>query len=331
MTNKKTEYKNSVIQKQHQHAFTLIELLVIISIVGLIAAILLPAIQSAREAARKTSCSNHLKQIGLSLSNYVSNYQVFPRGFNGRGYSLHAMLLPHLELASLFNSINFQIQASAASNSVEENRTANLTQISIFLCPSIRTVAGSTYATTSYAGNGGYGVQKYGFNGLFTKTGIKKVTVSSFGYESILDGTSQTISLSEWVNERKPNSLKDPLVSTFNVTGLSLPAQFELFAAKCHDLNPMTMAGLGAKKCQWIRGHYGNSLLNFSLSPNDHNCVNNGNLDRGAFSAGSRHSHGVNSVFIDGHVRFVADSVDLSVWRTLSTRGGAEVVSQTSY
>ncbi len=331
MTRMAVGSKTPAVRKMDRAAFTLIEFLAVIFIMGILVALLLPAVQAAREAARRVSCVNNLKQMGLALSNYVGIHSVFPGGFNGRGYSSQTMLLPMLEEINLFNSINFQVQAPTSSNIANPNGTARRTYVSVFLCPSVATSSRPVYATTSYAGNGGYGISTYGFNGLFTKTGFKNVTVGSFGYESALDGTSQTIAMSEWVNENRPYAARDPLVARFNITGLSLPNQFEMFAAACHNVNPDDARSVGAKPCVWISGNYGDSLLNFSLRPNDHNCVNDGSVDDGTFSAGSRHSHGVHSVFIDGHVHFIGDSVDLAVWRALSTRAGSEVFSNAFY
>ena len=98
-----------------QRAFTLIELLVVIAVIGVLTALLLPAVQAAREAARRAQCSNNLKQIGLALANYQSALRVYPFGVGGGGppgnvvnrWSAQSQLLPYLEQPALFNALNF--------------------------------------------------------------------------------------------------------------------------------------------------------------------------------------------------------------------------------
>jgi len=89
-------------------AFTLVELLVVIAIIGVLVALLLPAIQSAREASRRASCQNNLKQIGVALHNYHDSFQKFPYGWDNRGVGWTLHLLPFVELNSIYSTIHFQ-------------------------------------------------------------------------------------------------------------------------------------------------------------------------------------------------------------------------------
>lgn len=126
--------------KSYHRGFTLIELLVVISIIAVLIGLLLPAVQSARDAARKTQCFNNLKQIGLALHNYESTHYVFPPGYisnfdmnlndTGPGWGWSSMLLPQMEQNSLFNSINFQIPIESGVN-----LTSRLVLINNFFCP----------------------------------------------------------------------------------------------------------------------------------------------------------------------------------------------------
>ena len=100
--------------RQSVAAFTLVELLVVIAIIGIFIALLLPAVQAAREAARRTQCRNHLKQIGRAVNNYNSAHRTFPTGRvrtmvdgQGRCFSAYAFLLPYLDAETLFDLINF--------------------------------------------------------------------------------------------------------------------------------------------------------------------------------------------------------------------------------
>ena len=87
--------------------FTLIEVIVVMFVISLLAALLIPAVQYARETSRRLSCANNLKQLGLALSSYEASYRVYPQGANGGVYSADIMILPFLEQTVLYNSINF--------------------------------------------------------------------------------------------------------------------------------------------------------------------------------------------------------------------------------
>jgi prepilin-type N-terminal cleavage/methylation domain-containing protein/prepilin-type processing-associated H-X9-DG protein len=157
------------------NGFTLIELLVVISIIGVLTSLLLPAVQAAREAARRAQCVNNLKQIGIALHNYVDAINTFPPGYidsqnnpnntpdldMGPGWGWAAMLLPLVEQQPLYNAINFNLGTRSPSNS-----TTVLTSLSVFQCPSdgnqapcilyditstnvVATVAHSNYAAVS--------------------------------------------------------------------------------------------------------------------------------------------------------------------------------------
>jgi prepilin-type N-terminal cleavage/methylation domain-containing protein len=80
--------------RQHVRAFTLVEVIVVITIICILVALAIPAAQSAREAARKATCANNLRQLGTAIHNYTNRHLVFPPGYNGAGYSLFAMVLP---------------------------------------------------------------------------------------------------------------------------------------------------------------------------------------------------------------------------------------------
>ncbi len=129
----------------HRRAFTLIELLVVIAIIGVLIALLLPAVQAAREAARRAQCTNNLKQIGLAMHNYHSAMGSFPLGsilarssvstYGGNKWSVHSQLLAFMEQKAIYNALNFSVSPNNGMGG-PMNRTGRITRINTFLCPS---------------------------------------------------------------------------------------------------------------------------------------------------------------------------------------------------
>ena len=134
--------------RNRKAGFTLIELLVVIAIIAILVSLLLPAVQQAREAARRTQCKNNLKQIGLALHNYENVFQVFPRAYNVTGLDATAppgirhgnaspftVILPYLEQDSLYQTIDVTRSALSTTNMPPAN-SAYSTSVAVFLCPS---------------------------------------------------------------------------------------------------------------------------------------------------------------------------------------------------
>jgi prepilin-type N-terminal cleavage/methylation domain-containing protein len=205
--------------------FTLIELLVVIAIIGILVALLLPAVQQAREAARRTQCRNHLKQLGLALHNYHDAHQIFPPGWmwsttssagsGANGATWVVYLLPYLEQTALYNEINFStpLHDNPPNYYVLEN-----TSLTVFNCPSFPRPSNKVTHRASwnfemiplpnadYAGNGGSGVDASGnpvvltwptswnWDGIFAWN-------TSARLRDVIDGTSSTFAFGErWVD-----------------------------------------------------------------------------------------------------------------------------------
>jgi len=185
--------------------FTLIETLVVVGIIGLLASLLLPAVQSAREAARRATCVNNLRQFGVALHNYEASWEVFPPAnmlnihsqlrhmARGSRYSPHTLLLGYLEQRSLFHAINFEVLDDDVPvyNLAIENVTAAVQQVAVFVCPSDSAAAPDPYGPTNYRCN--FGVCGYcGFgreDGAFTYRGTRAADFQ--------DGLSNTLAFSE--------------------------------------------------------------------------------------------------------------------------------------
>ncbi|MCA9161441.1 MAG: DUF1559 domain-containing protein [Planctomycetales bacterium] len=194
-------------QRHVRHAFTLVELLVVIAIIGVLVAMLLPAVQAAREAARRSSCSNNLKQLGLALHNYHDTYKRFPpesiwaHGSPGnwqpRNYSWIALTLPFFEQGTLQDQIDFKLplwnQTIGAGGQPIRSQV-----IPSLLCPSDDPLTDDatgyhTMSITNYAGAEGYdwwNRRSDPLGGVFTFQ-------SSLKMANIKDGTSNTIAVGE--------------------------------------------------------------------------------------------------------------------------------------
>jgi len=212
--------------------FTLVELLVVIAIIGILVGLLLPAVQAAREAARRMQCSNNLKQIGLALHNYESAHRTFPPGFISRvtgpwpgggnnpipevgpGWSLFGMILPQLEQANLHSNINFQLPIIAPANQM-----ARSTRVTGYQCPSDTwnqpvtvwpTSSGiSDLAHSSYVGclGGGDPANAPGYTAMYEEQPFNGMFHRNVGvrHADIIDGTSNTIGLGERASMFAPN------------------------------------------------------------------------------------------------------------------------------
>ena len=304
--------------------FTLIEVLVAISIIAILLALLIPAVQSAREASRRLQCANNLKQIGVAMSNYAASTGGLPLARSGNGYSLFVPLLPHLEQTVLFDSMNSNIFVSIANDypagtPIDAHYTAAVTRLAVLICPSDQTPSWNS-GTTSYAGNAGHGfVGSPSFAAGIFDYGRLPAFVS---LAQVVDGTSNTIVVSEWVRGRGLNASSDPLSDIYMVPSTT---DFDRFVQACDSsvgVYPVLPEG---KRCFWLQEGMTHTLYNHNQGVGKPSCGRE--PDAGSWTAASRHASGINTLFVDGHVSFAKETISRALWRGLGTRDGGEVVT----
>ena len=327
-----------------RNGFTLVELLVVIAIIGVLIALLLPAVQQAREAARRMSCSNNLKQLGLALHNYHDTSNALPARQGGPvwsgnndhpRFSAFVGLLPFIEQSARYDKIMadkiYVWHNSASSGYVGE--------IDAFICPS-----DGLFSPTGEDRNALYSPLNYGlcvgdsYNLPFNPAQPDPTLRGLFGYltyfkfRDIKDGLSNTIAISEIVvapaedqlgravgtSTTNPLACRAHLVSNAYTTG-SLIAQY-----RCHGQ-------------RWQDGRPGYCAITTILPPNSATCSSQNNS--GIYSASSRHPGGVLAALADGSVRFVPETIDTGnlsagsvssgrsnygVWGAMGSKDGGE-------
>ena len=278
-------------------AFTLVELLVVIAIIGILVALLLPAIQAAREAARRTSCANNITQLGLAAHNYEFNFETLPPGVTspkgpirnepeGQHVSWVVKLLPYMEERVMFNKFDQQAGAYASVNAPVRS-----TPIQVMVCPSYpgeetvkeHTIAVSTYAACYHDVEAPIDVDNHGL--MFLNSHVR--------FNEIFDGSSHTLLLGELLSADNSLGWVSGTRSTLRNTGKIEIAKPE-FAAP----NP-------SEEEQTVNKNVAESLL------------------VGGF--GSHHPGIIMTSFADGSTRAISDTVDPAVWRQAGNRADGEL------
>lgn len=305
--------------------FTLVEMLVAIMIIGILAALIVPAVQQARESARRVLCSNNLHQLGIAVNAYAAGFGIMPPGNHSHGYSLHSCLLPYIEQGALFNSINFLVRPHLLTFQPGPNATVFGVSLSVFLCPSDRQPSGSR-ACTSYCGNMGYGRCQDMPYGACNNGAISMLSSAPISLQAVSDGLSNTVAVSEWLFNPSPPIRKDDKRSVFQ---LPVPqgsaAQYEDSVSFCRGLAIAQAAIDEGRGENWFHGTIAKTLYTHALPVGGRTCINGSSTLLGIVTAVSQHPGGANTGFADGHVSFIRDTISTATWRSMGTRAGNDV------
>jgi prepilin-type N-terminal cleavage/methylation domain-containing protein/prepilin-type processing-associated H-X9-DG protein len=333
-----------------RRGFTLIELLVVIAIIAVLIALLLPAVQAAREAARRMQCVNNMKQLGLAMHNYHDLHNVI---VTARIYTLSqcptgnvlsgcqdtpwfCLMLPQFEQIPLYNAFNFTIGASGPGNlGLAVNSTVTATKIALFQCPSDRDSL-FIFPNIPNESRGNYGINwgntQYD-QGLVT-TNLPAGTTrpmpfpldKTVSFASVIDGLSQTVLMSE-VLQGSSNDVRGLVWSSLAGAG-SFETRFtpnsfnDFYQIPVPTLKPSVMVA----NADILPNGFCNPEPVQGLA-----CLNVGTFAYAYAGARSRHAGGVNTLFGDGSVHFVKNSINAATWIALGSISSGEVIGADSY
>jgi prepilin-type N-terminal cleavage/methylation domain-containing protein len=331
--------------------FTMLELLACLVVVGILMAILLPAVQSARESARRVECQQKLRQLGLGIHHFEEVSTEYPRWrgparrsspssdfWDYDGYSPHVQILPYLEQQSVAEMRDLQRGDGPSWNPRVRSEPWNI-RLPLFFCPSDNGAFGTNYRGCT--GNDAREDHRGRDGGVFGR-------VRSTRPRDVTDGTSQTVMMSE--------KLISSLDSAFDqerdywYTGLSavLPdggrdVDADQMRIYCRFLTSSPDSYFPYAGLEWVPATYNDTLYNHvappnakepdcSIEPSSPNATHTGNSfgnafqSSGSFRATSAHPGGVSALLADGAVRFVGNSIDIGIWRALASIAGEEII-----
>ncbi len=318
-----------------QRGFTLIELLVVIGIVAILIGLVLPAVQAAREAARRASCTSNLRQIGLALHNYAGVWGDFPPAFTSgpaagpiKGithFSPHSLILSQLENQDVYNSINFQLSGTTIQSMSLGNITAASFRVAGFLCPSDSAGQTTPLGSTNYRANAGTGLLiRSGRPGSF-RTNLDGTFGNAGNLNAIMDGLSNTLCFSEKLISPDAIGGFHPQADWIKSQS-GRPESSTGWVQLCSNLPNADFAQHNAGWTWLIPGaiftHFQAIVPPNSPIPDCGESLANGN---GLFTPRSNHPCGVNASLADGSVRWFSSSINQSVWKALATRAGGEL------
>ncbi|QEG42000.1 DUF1559 domain-containing protein [Roseimaritima ulvae] len=294
--------------QRRTHGFTLIELLVVLAVIGILMALLLPAVQAVREAARRTQCANNLHQMGLALHNYHDSLGRFPAGLiESNGMLWSGSLLPYLEAQPVTGSLAESVNWTTATNML-----ALQTAFPTFRCPSSAAprrmdhgVPDRVPATYLGVASGTVNRESGPFPTLYdTPQDGVFYRNSRVAMRDVIDGTSQTAAIGETLVELSVEGIDHQGINQVLdhwCVGTPTFAPNELSEALGSTAAPLGVAD--------------------SHDPEIF-------VDDKELSYTSRHSDGAQMLFVDGRIQWISDQIDATIWRAVGTKAGGEVIGE---
>ena len=311
--------------RNSRSGFTLVELLVVIAIIGILVSLLLPAVQSARESARRIQCANNLKQIGLALHAYMTSHHVLPSGSIRRldqacsgcetsQIGWMARILPQLEQANLYEKIDFKLEPGNTGVNVD----VMATPLAVARCPSDGSASSGSKAVTNYVANVG---------NVEVTTNVAGSSRGPFFINSqvdtaqIRDGLSNTLLISECVPDW-------PYSADYSGD----TAGYNRCKVGTDGVATSNIPGASGRGRYWFYAHANETWSFTTLAlPNDGTFLNKKECmlwsTQSFYPARSRHAGGVQATLADGSVRFFSETIDIITWKALGSIAGQEVIS----
>lgn len=288
--------------------FTLVELLVVIAIIGILIALLLPAVQAAREAARRSQCSNHLKQISLALLNYESTYKTLPPAtISTNQLSWHVFILGFMEQGPLYEQFDF-----AKHTDSSPNIQLSLKRVNTYLCPSTANEDDTRNFVNLYNGEAPYSMHYFGIAG---PDGTNTYVTPSVAYTCTGSGANYGA------------------ICTQGTMGYPTPVKLAAITdgtSNTYLLGECSWTRLGRYR-SWSRGLFAASSTDLAIMSARNILYSiNSRLTNTQFNDipfGSQHPGGCQFALVDGSVRFVSETIDQAIYLATASRDGGEPIS----